>query len=215
MLRNMLLVVTVFCTLLAAAGCKKETPVAPPQPTAQQYFNQGLSLYQQERFPEAASYFENAVAMKADYVDAFVYLGLSYWKQNMLQRAEEALVRAANLQPNNLAARESLGLLLFFRGNLDQARQQLEAARALGSIDPSVYSALGTIYLEQNRCDDALAAFKRALELNSSYLPAKEGQDRAKAKCGGKKPAAPKKTPQPTPQTEFKGGAKALNPADF
>lgn len=205
-----------FVALLAAAGCKQTPPPGPmpPQLTAEQHFNQGLAYFQQENFAAAASQFEMATGKKPGYVEAWDYLGRCYWKQNMLQRAEQAFVKAVNLQPSYLPAREYLGLLFYMQNALELAKQQLEAARGLSSIDPAVYTALGNIYLEQNRCKDALAAFKRALQLDSSYIRASEGLDRAKRKCGGGKRSS-KPAPKPKPQTEFKGGAKALDPADF
>jgi len=220
MLRHSFLVAGILClALLGAAGCKQTPPPMPvaPQMTAEQHFNQGMSMYQNEDFSGAAWAFEQATSMKPSYVQAWDYLGRCYWKQNRLQNAEQAFTKAVNLQPSYLPAREYLGLLYYVQNALDLARQQLEAARGLGSIDPAVYTALGNIYLEAKRCSDAKAAFKRALQLDSTYIKASEGQDRANRVCGGgggSKPAS-KPAPKPTPKTEFKGGAKALDPADF
>lgn len=218
MVRNKILVAGLLClALLAAVGCKKTEMPTPPQLTAEQHFNQGMASYQQENFSAAMYSFERATNMKPSYVQAWDYLGRCYWKQNMLQKAESAFVKAVNLQPSYLPAREYHGLLYYVQNALDLARQQLEAARGLGSIDPAVYTALGNIYLETNRCADALAAYKRALQLDSTFIKASEGQDRAKRICGTAKKtrSTTKSAPKPTPKTQFKGGAKALDPADF
>lgn len=215
MVRKSLLVMSLLCLALGLVACKQNPPAPmPPQLTAEQHFNQGLSFYQQENFSDAAFQFEQAVAKRANYVEAYDYLGRSYWKQNMLSRAEQAFVKAVQLQPSYLPAREYLGLLYYVMNNLSLAKQQLEAARGLNSIDPAVYTALGEIYLQQGSCKSAITAFKRALQLNSSYIEAKQGLDRATSKCGGKKSTS-KPKPKPTPKTQFKGGAKALDPADF
>ncbi len=217
MVRKTFLWAGLLVLLVLAAGCKKEAPPPmPPQLTAEQHFNQGLMLYQQENFQSAAMEFEQATYMRANYVEAYDYLGRCYWKQNMLQRAEQSFVQAVNLQPSYLPARVYLGLLYYVMNSMDLARQQLEAARGLGSVDPAVYTALGDIYLDQNRCSDAMASYKRALALDSGYLKANQGLDRARMKCGGKSQKTKKQAPpKPTPKTEFKGGGKALNPADF
>ncbi len=166
---------------LGALACKKEepTPVAPPAPTAQEYYDQGLAYYQDEDYASASQQFELATQTSPSMIEAWYYLGMSYAKQNKREKAKAALEECVKLDASFKPAREALGIFFFFDRDYARAKPHLEAARALGSIDPNVYYYLGKIYLFENNCKDDIAMFTRTLELDSNYLPAKDDLARA------------------------------------
>jgi tetratricopeptide (TPR) repeat protein len=206
------LLAALVCVSMLTLGCKRE-PVEPyPAYTAQQYFDMGMQAFTAENYPQATQYFETAVSMAPSMADAHYYLGLCYMKQNMLRRAEDSLLNALRYNPGLLRAREALGVLYYTKGDYFQAKRELEQCRAAYSTNPQVYLYLGNIYLAEGNCPVALAMYTRALEIDPTSIPARQGYDEAKRSCG-KGPAKPQ--PQPRIEKSFKGGGKALDPSEF
>ncbi|RMF87759.1 MAG: hypothetical protein D6741_20135, partial [Planctomycetota bacterium] len=77
--------------------------------------------------------------------------------------AEILLRRAVLLAPEQAAYRDSLGCLLCRRGEADAAVAQLEQAVAIEE-DPAILEHLGDAYAAAGRLDDAVRAWKRAVE---------------------------------------------------
>lgn len=203
--------VAIFVLLLGLAGCKREAPAPTLPPSAQEYFDAGLRFFGAEQYPQAQANFEAAAAAGPGMVEAHFYLGLCYARQNMPLRAEGAFLAALRLAPNHVMAREALGVLYYSMGDYSRSKRELEQARALFSTNPQTFFYLGNIYASENDCPAALAAYKRALELDSSYLPARQEMEAAKRRCA----KGPAKAAAPAVQKSFTGGAKALDPADF
>lgn len=201
--------------LLSLVACKQQTVVVqqPVGPTPMEYFNTGLSYYNNGQYVPAAEQFEFAVSLMPGMVDAHYYRGMCYMQLNQILRAEEAFKMALRYNPNHLLTREALGLLYFNSGNYLAAKAELEAARALNSVSPVVYYCLGRLYMQERNCKEAILAFDKALRLNPGYAEASAELARAKAMCGG----GVKKPSQPPVREEksFKGGAKALDPSEF
>lgn len=201
--------VVVLMIALMAAACAK-TP--PPEPTAQEYFNEGMRLFNAERYAEAAREFEGAVFKSPSFIDAHYYLGLSYFKQNMMGKAKQSFQSCINISDSYRPAWEMMGLILYGEKDYRRALMHLEKARALLSTKPDVYFMLGKIYMFENRCPEAIAAFTRAVELDSSDIEAKNELANAKRMCG--KGSGPKEPPARI-ERSFKGGGKAIREEDF
>ncbi|GAB7081791.1 tetratricopeptide repeat protein [Megalodesulfovibrio paquesii] len=203
-----------LAVLLFASACKQQpTPVTTlPQPTAMDFFNDGLNYYNSAQYGAAAQAFENAVAMMPSMVDAHYYRGMCYVQQGQSMRAEEAFRAALRYNPNHLLTREALGQLYFTTGRPLPAKAELETARALNSVNPTVYLYLGKLYLAERNCKDAILSLEHALRLNPGYAEAQMELSRAKSVCRSTpKPA----TPKVREEKSFKGGAKALDPSEF
>ncbi|WP_243439945.1 tetratricopeptide repeat protein [Fundidesulfovibrio soli] len=221
-------------TLLAALtlGCARKPPPAPPEPSAQEYFDSGLRAYKMENYAQAAQNFEMAASKSPSMQEALYYLGLSCWRMNLTANARKSFVEVLNLNPGHLYARESLGILLYRDGNVAEAQRQLEAARGLGSINPDVYLALGRVYAAQARCPDAAEALQRGLAVDSSNASLRAELANVKKTCGrapkGKPKAPATRAPEPrakkaakaapapaAPASSLTGGAAPLTPGQF
>ena len=208
-MRRITTLLLVCLCLSLAYGCKKQ---APPEPTAQEYFDSGMRYFGQENFQMALSEFEMAVNKSPSFVEANYYVGLAAWKLNMNDKARKAFVAVLNLNPNHIKARESLGILSYAMSDFTEAKRHLEAARNLNSINPEVYFCLGKIYVMENRCREALEVFQKGVMVDSTYLPLKTELENAKRTCGkGGGTGAPKVIQE----KKFRGGGKALDPSDF
>lgn len=227
-MRKALLLMTVLLAALAL-GCARKAPPAPPEPSAQEYFDSGLRAYKMENYAQAAQNFERAASKSPSMQEALYYLGLSCWRMNMTVNARKSFVEVLNLNPGHLYARESLGILLYKDGNYAEAQRQLEAARSLGSINPDVYLALGRVYAAQSRCPDAAEALQRGLAVDSSNATLRAELANVKKTCG-KAPRGKAKTSAPAhrvkkaakaepapqaPASSLTGGAAPVTPGQF
>ena len=90
-------------------------------------FNLGNALFQQERFEEAATYFENAAGMMPDNISksmAFHNLGNALLKQQKLEESIEAYKKAIRLNPNDSDIKENLLLAKMAKKQQQEQQQQ-------------------------------------------------------------------------------------------
>ncbi len=203
------LILVCLCLALAVSCTKK----APPEPTAQEYFDSGMRYYNQENYSMALSEFEMAVSKSPSFVEANYYAGLTASRLNMIERAKRGFVDTLNLNPNHIQARESLGILFYTTGDFNESKKHLEAARNLNSINPQTYFCLGRIYVMEGRCTEALEVFQKGVQVDSTFLPLKTELESAKRNCGKSGKGA--KTPPVIHEKKFRGGGKAIDPSDF
>jgi len=208
-MRRTFTILFVCLCLALAAGCAKK---APPEPTAQEYFDSGMRYYNQENYSMALSEFEMAVAKSPSFVEAHYYLGASALRLNMLERARRAFTDVLNLNPNHVKAREALGILYYLTNDFNEAKRHLEAARNLNSINVEVYFYLGKIYMMEKRCPEAIEVFQKGVMVDSTFLPIKTELENAKKLCG--KGSGPKQPPV-IHEKKFRGGGMAIDPSDF
>lgn len=75
--------------------------------------------------------------------------------------------------PKSVGAHRLLGEILTVQKQYDQALQEFSKVAALAPTDPTSYKDLGLINLELRDTTDAEANFKKALEVNPKYIPAR------------------------------------------
>ena len=81
-----------------------------------------------------------------------------------LEEAERLVRRALALQPDSGAYLDSLGWVQFRRGDVTRAAGTLERAAELEPDEPTILEHLGDAYGGASRRDDAVGAYRRALE---------------------------------------------------
>src|SRR3982751_3203595 len=80
--------------------------------------------------------------------------------------AAEAFREALTIEPSLGAARMNLAIALYYGGQIDAAQKEAQAAaRALATAPQAPY-LLGLIAKGQNKSDEAIAAFRRVLEID-------------------------------------------------
>lgn len=209
-----LLALLLISFVFGCAAPPPPPPVAPPAPSAEDDFNEGLSYFKAGNYNEALEEFQEAVRMKPNFIEANYYLALTYQQIGMYAEAERFYSECIAIDNRYLPARESLGLLYFSQQRYFQAKEQLEIAKNLNSIVPEVYYCLGEIYRMEGNCPSALAAYERAVQLNSSYLMAVDALRTARKECA--KSAGKKRAPVPVKREKtFTGGGAAIDPEKF
>lgn len=135
-------------------------------------FNQGVALGQLGRPSQAEACMRQVLALRSDFVPAWVALAGALIALGRPVEAEEAAQRAVGLQPTGADAWLNLGRAWMDQGRLADAEQ---ASRRALELAPGMAQAaynLGCILQYQWRPAEALAAFRQATEIDPTHQPA-------------------------------------------
>ena len=150
-----------FVVALLLAGCS-----ADPEKGKQRYLESGLRLMKQERYPEAAVQFRNALKLDPKFVGALYNLAQAQLASQHWTEAYTTLRQTIELDPSRLDARLSLGGLLLgardFKGAEEQASRILAAA--IRSMPPPT-NLLGLSLAMRQENAKARDAFLKVVEL--------------------------------------------------
>lgn len=92
-------------------------------------------------------------------------------KENRLALGMAALKEALQLDPDNAQYHNTLGLVLLNLGRPVEAQAEFQAAIDLDKVSPDLQHNLGIALAQQNRFDDAIAAYKKALTYPTYTTP--------------------------------------------
>jgi tetratricopeptide (TPR) repeat protein len=124
-------------------------------------------LYDQSRFEDAATVYQEVVRIKPDNQAAHSNLGSTYFRMQRLDEALASFREAVRLSPNDAEARQNLGAGLAAQGNFDAAIAEYDKAVALKpDLAPAHYS-LGVLHQEKGNSAKAIEELKRYLELGT------------------------------------------------
>jgi tetratricopeptide (TPR) repeat protein len=124
----------------------------------------GAKLYRNRQFANAAAALEKHVRAYPDDLPARLLLGLSYQQSDDLPRAEQVFRSAVETGPKQPDPHYYLARVLYLRGKLAESRQEAAAAQRLGEPPERVYLLLGLISAEQQKFEEALSIFRRAMQ---------------------------------------------------
>jgi tetratricopeptide (TPR) repeat protein len=144
-----------------------------PEPTKRHwriYFARGSSLERLDRWPEAQSDLELALALSPDEPTVLNYLGYSWLDRGLeLDKAKTLIERAAQLQPNDGFIIDSLGWAYFQSGDLKRAVAALERAVQLKPQDATINEHLGDAYWRAGRKLEARFQWTHSLNLKPDH----------------------------------------------
>jgi TolB-like protein/tetratricopeptide (TPR) repeat protein/DNA-binding winged helix-turn-helix (wHTH) protein len=148
---------------LAELGYRRAAEVEPAYWAAHSAL--GSFLFQHGRIEEAEASFEDVTALVPASALAWSNLGATRQMLGDFSGALAAYQTSLLLEPSVLA-HSNLATTHFYLGQFDQAVHEFEQAIALGSHDQSIWGNLGdALWQVQGRRDDAVAAYRRAIEL--------------------------------------------------
>ena len=129
------------------------------------YFLGGLAMAG-GREAEAAELYRRAIDARPG--DAAFWFGLGTACHYLRRMAESmhAYRTGLVLQPENTAMRNNLAATLLEIGRGDEAREEMERLKSSGFESAQLTGNLGNVYREQARIEDAIAAYRRTIELS-------------------------------------------------
>jgi superkiller protein 3 len=127
----------------------------------------GELLLRKNEYEQAVAPLQKAVTLLPGSAEAHYYLGRAY---HFTGRPKEALApyeKAVQLAPNNLDFRATYGLVLGQNDQFDKAAAELQkVVSSPGYKNSGGFTNLGFVYRSMDKNDEAIAAYKKALELD-------------------------------------------------
>jgi tetratricopeptide (TPR) repeat protein len=119
----------------------------------------------QERFEEAASALEHALASKRNIKGAYYQLGYAYWKLHRYADAGKAFERELKFDPPDPYSLYYLGRIAAAQGRHREAIRHFQKAAAISPI-LEVHQRLGSAYLQVGDLARAINNYERAVKLH-------------------------------------------------
>ncbi len=147
------------------------------------HFQQGLLLQATGDFATAEAALNRAITLRPAHYPSYRALGDLALGRGAPAEAAEHFEKCVAGLPEHAGCRYGLGLSLIDLGELDAAAVPL--ASAAGQLDRAdVWAELGQLERRRRRMDEALAAYDKALDLDSSHLPSLVGMGQTLVAAG-------------------------------
>ena len=150
--------------------------------TAEQLYNTGYILGMLGLHHEAIQLFEKSLAIVPT-AEAYTYLGWTYGQMGNYERAIEEAQKAIRIDPDYGNPYNDIGVYLIEQGKEDEAIPYLEKAMRAGRYccQQFPHFNLARIFLKNKMYEKARQEFRKSLEIDADYLPAREGLEILKA----------------------------------
>ncbi|MFO0948236.1 MAG: tetratricopeptide repeat protein [Planctomycetota bacterium] len=125
-----------------------------------------------DQFIDAASCYQSAISLDANYPDPWINLGIIRQREGAFEEADKSYRQALKLAPSHPLAWLNLGTLLQALGQFRPADQAYQNALRVDGRLHEAYNNLGTIAKEEGRLEDAERHYRTALSLEPGYVDA-------------------------------------------
>ncbi len=158
-----------------------------------------------EQLKLAAEHFEQAIASRADAIDAYFQLGMTYHNLELFDRATTAFTNALAYSPKDSAIYYQLGNVAVDRGFTREAEGYYMEGLKINPDHALILIALGRLYLRTNQVPSAISVLRQATqrepglweswyELGRAHMKAREWKVALSAleqarQCNGDSPA--------------------------
>ena len=162
---------------------KAETKKAPAA-DALRLNTLGVAYMNQQKSKEGEKYFEQALAVDAEFAEARMNLGISLLAQQKIDAAKENLEAAAAKLPENPYAWYNLGLAYKDAGEPEKAIAAFQHVEKIAPEEPDAFYYEGFLKAQMQKYDEAIPAFQKALQLAPYHASAQFGLARAYQRKG-------------------------------
>jgi len=142
------------------------------------YFHTGLLDW-------AIEFYQKAIEVNCDYIDARYDLGVAYYHRGRVSQAVAEYRTVLDLDPNYHAAHYRIGICYHHLMDYDKAIHHLLESTVITPEYVMAHYHLGVIYYKQGEYDRAVVEFKRVLEENPEDLASANYIEMIEAKMEG------------------------------
>jgi tetratricopeptide (TPR) repeat protein len=118
-------------------------------------------------FEAAAEYYRQGVTLQPEVAELHANLGLMYYQTGKDEQAIDSFLHAIRLKPRLFVPNLFLGLDYLKLKRFNEAIPYLKRAALSQPTDPEVQLALGRAYVASGKTRDAIASYRRGLQLDS------------------------------------------------
>jgi len=129
-------------------------------------FGDGEAAYQAKNYSDATKIFEEYTARRPENAWGHYMLGLSAWKSGDLAKSENAFEVALRIDPKHVKSYINLSRVLIEQKRFDDAIAKLTVATEVDAESIEVPRLMARAYTAQNKIDEAVDAYRRAIVLN-------------------------------------------------
>jgi tetratricopeptide (TPR) repeat protein len=129
-------------------------------------FADGEAAYQAKNYSDATRIFEEYATRRPENAWGHYMLGLSAWKSGDLAKSEHAFEVALRIDPKHVKSYINLSRVLIEQKRFDDAIAKLTNASEIDNESIEVPRLMARAYTAQNKIDEAVDAYRRAIVLN-------------------------------------------------
>jgi len=174
-----------------------ELDSAKKRATLQKHINAGVDLQTRQLFDQALEEYKKALEMDPRNANVYVNIGTVYQTREDFEKAQESYNKALAIDPNSVPAQQGLkaaqdqlqlkkiandvkeALDLYKAGRFDEAIHKYDALLRINPKDPVAHFNLGAAYQAKKDIDQAIAAYKQALNFDAKNDDYKKALDTA------------------------------------
>jgi tetratricopeptide (TPR) repeat protein len=153
---------------------RKAEALSPKE--ARAFYGMGNLYSDLSCYDSAIESYRNALDLKKDYLEALIGLGYAYISKERYDEAEKQFQTVHDLKSNNIEANLGLGRVYAKKGRYQEAVTQINsiinAPSTKNEDRAKAYFALGLIYGDQQKWQDATAQFEKAISFNPDFAVA-------------------------------------------
>lgn len=168
----------------AAFKQELEATTLPPEIQIDALLSLGAVQRDQSKDAEAIATFEKATTAAPTRPEAYVELSALYAKSGQTDKAAAILERAKEVGADDPVALLNVGISYFNKKDYEHAASMFRRVTESKASNPDLamaYALIGKLQLRDGKNADAIASFKKSLELDPSGRLAAETQDTLKA----------------------------------
>ena len=136
--------------------------------------NLGVVYMRKHLYSEAITEFERAIELDDNYREAYNNLAVAYKEMKMFGEALAAAEKALLVDPNYLLAYRTLAQIHFDSEDYEQAEKYFRQVLKSGREGATLHIQLGLIYQRSGRMEDAIAQYRRAVDLAREKISGKD-----------------------------------------
>ena len=132
----------------------------------------GLAYQNQNNFTIAIANYNRAIEINPNYAPLWRNLGLAYYRQQKYDLALKSLTKAIDLAPGDVETLQGLANVQNAIGQEQKALSTLEKAIEIEPQNISLWNQKGSIYIENNRYNEACQTYRQSRLVAAADSPA-------------------------------------------
>jgi tetratricopeptide (TPR) repeat protein len=149
-----------------------EKMVQSIEPDIYKFYNEANSLYEQTKYAEAISLYNEVLEYDPNDVASLLSKGSSLYKMNQYEEALQNYEKAIEVNPKESMSYFNSGTALAALGRYEEALQNYEKAIELNPNDSDFYFNMARVLDALTRYGEALQNYEKAIELNRDDVTA-------------------------------------------